>query len=625
MCGLLGIVGAVARLETGAFDRALQSLLHRGPDDHGVFEGSHAILGARRLSIIDLSSSGHQPMADPQSGCVIVFNGEIYNHVELRRDLAARGHRFTSRTDTEVLLKAYVEWGSDCLSRFNGMWAFAIWDPRRNMVFLSRDRFGVKPLYYLERTGLVAFASEPKALLSLFPESRTVNKRALYRFLAMDDLYSQQESFYDEIRLLPPAHFAEVKGPDPCIKARRYWHLEAIASGHRSERSALGEFVELFEDAVKVRLRSDVPIGLSLSGGLDSSSILHRAAIDSGQGLTCLTAVYQDGERDELDWATRAAHPYSARVVPVISTREAWLPTLATISRHMDAPGHSPAVYPMWNIMRAARDHGIRVILEGQGADEAFGGYPRHAAAVLTQHLRRARLNSFATEYARLQKIFPARMLIYTIMLELFPRAASVYRRKFGARTLLREESFGPAPNAAKEIESSKDATPLTRSLYRDFTSSILPGLLHYSDAVGMGQSVECRAPFMDYRLVEWIFAADDACKIDKGETKRILRDYLRKVGLVAIADRKDKQGYPTPVVRWLSGDDGALARDILLQPQSLIGEYCHTGSIARMIDRHARNPGSTDLHLYKLVSTELWLRTCIAGPVRQDSAAASS
>jgi len=271
MCGILGWFGQHRPEDVGRFGAALDLLAHRGPDDRGVIAAPGVLLGHRRLSILDLTSAGHQPMTEPLSGAVIVFNGEIYNHVELRAELEILGHRFIGHSDTEVLLHALIEWDEQALARLNGMWSFAYWQPAKNRLLLARDRFGVKPLYYRQGMQGLAFSSEPKALLALFPEHRVVAEESLLDFLGNNLLYARGESFYKGIHVLPPAHYATYEVDTGKLCLTRYWDYPASTDETLSAEDAVAQFDTLFTDAVRLRLRSDVPVGLTLSGGLDST------------------------------------------------------------------------------------------------------------------------------------------------------------------------------------------------------------------------------------------------------------------------------------------------------------------------------------------------------------------
>ena len=626
MCGILGVAGAGVHeyQSNDKFDAALDILAHRGPDDRGVYSESGVQLGHRRLSIIDLTAAGHQPMLDAESGAVIVFNGEIYNYRELRSELEKLGHHFVTETDTEVLLKSYLEWGAECQNRFNGMWAFAIWLPKAKKLFLSRDRFGVKPLYFIAEKDRFAFASEPKALLSLFPNYRKVDPKALYLFLTEGKLYTEGYSFYAGISLLLPAHCAEYQLDSSVLRQWRYWDYpaEAVKIGNEIE-SEIEEFSSLLEDAIRLRLRSDVPVGVTLSGGLDSTAILTGSRSAAGGERVCLTSVYGANERGEAAWAALAAAPFGITPVEVEAPHDQLLDTLRQISWHMDGPGYSPAVYPLWFLMKQAKDKGIPVLLEGQGADEALGGYPQYAALELLQQIRScithpssARASEVELTWAGMVRTFTQRWTLLWLLRESVPALIGWNRRRVGAgSTLKREfvEAFKPARSVvgSGDLQPRYDATSLR--LWQDHSRDILPGLLHYGDTIAMAHGVESRLPFMDYRLVEWLFSRNAAIKIRSGETKWVLREYLRRHGQQKIGNRPDKLGYPTPVEKWLAAGRGAMPKEILLSPGAKIHAYCEPSRLKRLIEFHAAGKAGAGNHLYRLVSTELWLQTCIA------------
>ena len=625
MCGILGVVGSEVfeYQSNGRFDAALDILAHRGPDDRGVYYENGVQLGHRRLSIIDLTAAGHQPMVDAESGAVIVFNGEIYNYRELRSELQKLGYHFTTETDTEVLLKSYLEWGAECQNRLNGMWAFAIWIPRSKKIFLSRDRFGVKPLYFLAEKDKFAFASEPKALLSLFPNYRRVDPKVLYQFLAEGKLYTEGSSFYAGISLLLPAHCAEYQLDSSILRQWRYWDYPGEAVQNSSDiESEIEEFSNLLEDAIRLRLRSDVPVGVTLSGGLDSTAVLTGSMSVAGGKRVCLTSVYSSKERGEAAWAELAASPFGITPVEVEAPHDTLLDTLRQISWHMDGPGYSPAVYPLWFLMKQAKSSGIPVLLEGQGADEALGGYPQYAALELLQQLRNCIKQPSSTRFRKvvltwqgMVRTFTPRSLLW-LLRESFPALIGWNRRRVGAgSTLKREfvEAFKPIGGVESPVGLQPQYDVTSLRLWQDHSRDILPGLLHYGDTISMAHGVESRLPFMDYRLVEWLFSRNAAIKIRSGETKWVLREYLRRHGQQKIGNRPDKLGYPTPVEKWLAAEGGVMPREILLSPGAKIHAYCEPARLKRLIEFHAAGKPGAGNHLYRLVSTELWLQTCIA------------
>lgn len=619
MCGILGVAAPRTEDLSHAFAAALDTLAHRGPDDSGIYDADNVLLGHRRLAIIDLTSNGHQPMRDAASGAVVVFNGEIYNYLELRRELERLGRSFRTDSDTEVLLQAYLEWGVEALNKFNGMWAFAIWLPKLQRVFVARDRFGVKPFYYLHKQGQFAFASEPKALLALFPQQRQPDDLAVYQFLAQGELYTGGRSFYQDICVLPPASYAEFHVDTGQFKLDRYWDYPAqTKSAGLDWNNAVEEFCALFDDAVDLRTRSDVPVGVTLSGGLDSTAVVAALMRQGGGRRVCYTSVYGGRDRGEANWAEVALQPYGMTPVEVEAPKAGWLDTLDQISWHMDAPGYSPAVYPLWYLMREARKQGVYVLLEGQGADEALGGYPQYAViallGMLQQVKNRSDLARLKHTWQRLCATFTRRWTILWLLRESFPALVSLNRRRSGAYMALSAD-FRTAVEGRLDPLIRSDSLELdavTARLRQDHARDILPGLLHYGDAISMAHGVESRLPFLDYRLVEWVFRQGAEVKIHEGETKWVLRQYLTRMGQSRIAGRKDKMGYPTPVERWMSEGNGAMARELLLAPDSRITRFCSPAGVEKLLRGHLAGQAGAGNHLYRLISTELWMRRCL-------------
>jgi asparagine synthase (glutamine-hydrolysing) len=617
VCGIVATVGVDPMVVEARSPDALRSIAHRGPDDEGTWSDERAWLGNRRLSIIDLTSGGHQPKIDEPSGLVITYNGEIYNYVELRAELEAAGHRFRTRSDTEVLLAAYLNWGEACLRHLNGMWGFLIWDPRAQRAFFARDRLGVKPIYFALADGGLSVASEPKALLVLHPELRRVDNASLYRFLAQGRLYTGNTSFYAQVQVLEPGHFGTYEPGASAPVIRRYWGVPVASKSSLDYRTAVQSFGDLLTDAVRLRMRSDVPVGFTLSGGLDSSAVLQAAVTAtalSGGRLRAFTSVYDIPSRDkvvdERRWAGLVARNYDRVDLEHVPAGVGdWQKVLERIVWHMDGPGYSPAVFPLWKIMERARASGIPVVLEGQGADELLGGYTQYAAVALWDLLSRRRLSAFAREFGSYARTFSVRMLALWLAREQASFAVRAYRRRVGALGTLdpdfvRRFEDEPSPEPARNVNDRLEA---------DLTRDILPGLLHYGDAISMAHSVESRLPFLDYRLVEFASLLPAAFKVGGGETKRILRDHLRSVNLPTIASRRDKQGYPTPADSWLGANGGATLKDLLLSPSAEIRAYCRPDRLERLIDHHASGRAGAGNHLYRLLTTELWLRTCIS------------
>lgn len=631
MCGILALIGS-NRPSDKASSEALTIIGYRGPDDSGVWSDDYAWLGTRRLSIIDIGPSGHQPIADDASGVVITYNGEIFNYVELRNELSVLGHNFRTSTDTEVVLRAFLEWGNECVKHFNGMWAFVIWDPHHHCAFFSRDRFGIKPLYYTLCEGVLAIASEPKELLHIFPHLRKPDVRNLSRFLGSGKFHDDSRSFYENISVLEEAHNGMFEPGWSEPRVSRYWDFPRSGQHESDLGAAAKSFSILFDDSVHLRMRSDVPVGVTLSGGLDSTAVLHAAVLNAVNGagsLLAFTSVYASPSCskpiDERKWAQLAASRYpQVELVEVEARDDEWFSTLQQIVWHMDGPFASPAVFPLWKIMEAARQRGVPVLLEGQGADEFLGGYLHYSVFIFRQQLGRlARKRSGSNTTKALAELKSAVRLTslpdFSMRLarDMFPNLLKPYRRHVGGLGVLRPEF------STKDIVGgmTEDVPQSLNDLLRmDFSRDVLPNLLQYGDAISMANSIESRLPFLDHRLVELVFGMADSMKIGEGETKRVLRRYLRDAGQREIAGRMDKKGYPTPVDRWLSANNSEVLRDHLLTLDARIAEYCLPSRVERLIDRHAKGMSGSTLTLYRLLTTEMWLRGFESGHFEPDA-----
>jgi asparagine synthase (glutamine-hydrolysing) len=615
VCGIVGAVGPLAAAHDDAsFRAAVDALAHRGPDGADASFDGTARLGHRRLAVIDLSDAGRQPMADPATGVSIVFNGEIYNYVELRRELQAEGEAFRTATDTEVLLRLWLRHGEDGLRRLNGMFAFAVWDPRSRELALVRDRFGVKPLAWGWSDGSLVFASEPKAALALLPGDAEADPATLYDFLALGRLYAADRTFYRGLRMLPPAHLLRFRPGDAEPRPRRWWDYPADPAPPGRPEEEAEAFAALLDDAVRIRLRSDVPVGLTLSGGLDSTACLAGAVRAGADAPVCFTATYGPGNRGEAGWAAIAGRPYGVEPVEVDARVEDWHAAMETIAWHLDGPSYSPAVFPVWRIAAEARRRGVPVLLEGQGADEALAGYPQYAALHALSSAARPG-EALRTLRGAARTFTPAWTALW-LAREAMPFLVGLRRRREGAAGALSPAFAALARSAGAAAPLPHDppmraADAVTRRLWADHHRDILPGLLHYGDAMSMSHGIEARQPFLDVRLVEWLFARPARVKIAEGRTKWVLRRYLEAAGQGAIAARSDKQGFPTPVAAWFRADGGRLLRDLLLSPGSRVRAVCEPAGVERLLGLLLAGRRGADNHLFRLATTEFWLRRC--------------
>lgn len=549
------------------------------------------------------SASGHNR---------IVYNGEIYNYIELREELS-RLVRPAGGSDTGVLLEAIEAWGPKALAKLNGMWSFAVWNDQRRELLLCRDRFGVKPLYYRIGSDGISFASEPKALLALFPQNRRVSESTLLSFLAYNELFVDNESFYEGIHLLPPAHFAVFDCAANRLTIKRFWDYPGETNTELNETQAVDEFRALFDDAVRIRLRSDVPLGITLSGGLDSSAILASAAKKNVGALRCFTSTYADRGVGELGWASKAVAATHARLEQALAVQADWMDVLNDVVWYMDGPGYSPAVYPLWCLMRTARAAGIPVLLEGQGADEALGGYPQYSILELLDYLKGRNGPRRPRElYSRLVGMggtFSAQWSFAWFAREMSPTLLRWHRSRVGFQSLLRAGKALPERSSSAILKS---CDRVRGRLLQDHGREILPGLLHYGDSISMAHSIEARDPFLDYRLVEWMFRLPTRFKLHDGQTKWVLRQYLRSNGLRAIGDRTDKKGYPTPTGTWLASEQGRELEASLLDKPSMLHEWIEPRKLNKLFEMHRGGALTSEHHLYKILSAHMWISRCI-------------
>ncbi len=561
MCGIVGVVGPDVRPGRG-FEALVAScaaaLRHRGPDDEGAYVADGVAFGHTRLSIIDLSSGGHQPMFDETRRYALVYNGEIYNYRELRAELQALGRRFRTASDSEVLLAAYVEWGASCLTKLNGMWAFAIWDAERRELFAARDRAGKKPFYFArDEAGRLWFASEVKALARVGFRF-TVEPQAAFDFITQGTYgHLGERTFFDGLRQLPAAHSLVACGDSP-VRVTRYWDLPAPEPSDRLpyDGSFRARFRELFYDAVSLRLRSDVAVGATLSGGLDSSSIV--LAVDEltgGAPLELFTSQYPGSGHDETPYVNavlaRLRQPRLHTSVPEASDFQE---TLLRCLDHQEEPFGDTSILAHFTLMRAAREAHVPVILSGQGGDELLLGYPSMVNAYLG-HLFASRQLAQGWREARAWAAGQGRSapsVVRQAMLHTLPmRARDLARRPYLASRATRLTArIRRLTHRARFNGSARGG--LDAYLHEVFTRFALPHLVHYDDRNAMAFAIEGRMPFLDYRLAELLSTVEYSALFADGLTKRVLRDVMRDRLPPEILERRDKIGFYTPLARWM-------------------------------------------------------------------------
>lgn len=551
MCGIAGYVGSNAPSQRQCVESMMEALRHRGPDDAGIWEDTEALLGHRRLSIIDISETGRQPMISSCGRYVLTYNGEIYNFVELRRELIGKGAVFRGHSDSEVLLAAFVAWGDRCVERFNGMWAFAIWDRQTKRLFVSRDRFGEKPLYYRIDQGALWFASEIKALLGVGVASRSINSRAVADFAAERISDHTAETFFCDIQQLPAASSGWWEGG--LVRVSRYWDFPPDIPAAGKNADLIEEIRALLEDAIKIRLRSDVTVGVLLSGGLDSSSVSCIAAHQVVGEIAAFSTIDREPveEAAGID-AVLAASP-NIRLYEDKPDDDCLESELTQCLWHQEQPFADGSMLAHFRLMRLARDSGVRVLLTGQAADEVFAGYPGYMMVHLGGLLRRVRLRkavAFALGLLRTGQTLP----LASIAGHALPPGMAAWlrrRRRNIEMEWLAPEYREPADSMTVAC-GSEECDPTNVALKAAITQRTLPGFLHYEDRNSMAFGVETRIPFLDHRLVEKVLPLASELKFSGARTKALLRDAVGYQVPHAIVSRLTKQGYPAPLGRWL-------------------------------------------------------------------------
>lgn len=635
MCGILGVVACRERIHSSRLSAAAGLLSHRGPDGTGQWSATLGSASVRlahcRLSIIDLTTAGAQPMLCLDSGVTgptrtgseaarvaITYNGEIYNYVELREELRTLGHRFTSSGDTEVLLAAYVQWGDAFLARLNGMFAFAIWDATRARLFCARDRFGEKPFYFVHDSSrsTFAFASEIKALVAMGAVDPELEERALYRYFAFGEQAGVPGTIWRGVHRLLAGHALEVRldGAELSVSSYKYWDVDPNDTLEVSEDVALEQFRDLFRSSVQLRLRADVPLGTSLSGGLDSTSVLCQIkALGAARGQKAFTARMADQALDESAIVAALLRDVGIPGYTVTPTAEAFLEHADRMFYYQEEPFPSTSMFASYLVQQLARDHDVTVMLDGQGADEYLAGYAHYPALVLTSLAERGRFVAWAVERRALR----ARLDVDPVP----PRAAL---RRWLATAMsgpgrvlvdrIRDTAHLSADFRAEFANEEPRTVPVGAStlktrLYADLLLGHLQELLRYTDRNSMAFSREIRLPFLDHRLVEFCLRLPDRLLYRHGESKWILRHALRGLVPSAVLDRRDKVGFTTPWAAWWAEPiAGANLRARLREAH---------GALARLFAPSVPAPGSAaSLEVLGLASIQEALRR-VAPPRR--------
>lgn len=549
---------------------------HRGPDGEGYYIEGPIGLAHRRLAILDLSEDGAQPMCT-ESGLVIVFNGEIYNYIELREQLQERGHKFVTGTDTEVILAAYTEWGTDCVRRFNGMWAFALYDSKHNRLFCSRDRFGVKPFYYTLIDGVLSFGSEIKQLIDAAPKA---NSRIIVEFLVAQVLEHKDETFFDGVKKLPPSHNLIVDIASGKLRFERYFE---IARNEEVAKLSTDEAMTLLQSelkrSVEYRLRSDVTVGTCLSGGLDSSSVAAEAASQLKEGghqhkLTAITAVSSEPEGDESEFARQVVDAAGLHWVTIQPANSEFEDSLDEVIYTQEEPFGGPSIFMQYFVMQEAKRQGCKVMLDGQGGDETLLGYEKYYPAAYYAYWQRHGFIKTVKEILQSRKN-NTKMSVAWILTYVFGMFfSSLRKRLYKHKCKFIKPEFLNASDYSHLDDISRYCLDVFELQKYEIESTNLPVLLRYEDKNSMRHSIETRLPFVDFQMLQNSLNLSVEHKIKSGWTKYILRKSVEAMLPATVVWRKNKFGFAAPEKTWLEAQQQQMLDEV--KASKILGNLCN-------------------------------------------------
>lgn len=600
-------------------------ITHRGPDEAGLFIDRNVGLGHRRLSIVDVAS-GQQPMTNAEDGTLhITYNGEIYNHADYRESLEARGHVYATHCDTETILHLYEEHGSACVDYLRGMFAFAIWDQRKQELFIARDRLGVKPLYYVHTDdGSLYFGSEIKTLLEAGAVRPELNYAVLSDYLA-NHATSGEETLFSGVKRLLPGHVMTWRDGELAI--RRYWDVDFTKDNAepRDDKTYVKQWSELFRESVRLRLMADVPLGMFLSGGIDSSAI---AAVMSGmvsEPIKTFSVAFAEREANELEYARIVSEAYKTNHHEIVVSPEQFFEALPRLVWHEDEPLAHPSSVALYFVSRLARQH-VKVVLTGEGSDELLAGYGRYRRTIWNLALGR-QYKKFTPAVARdtirkqIEHLLPGgrmRQKLMRTFLVLSPELESIYfdnfavfpapmqQRMFTRETNERIGNIDPYVELRRLLERTKDLSLLDGLLYADI-KTYLHELLMKQDQMSMATSIESRVPFLDHKLVEFTARMPDSMKLRGGTTKYVLRESMKGVLPEKILSRP-KMGFPVPIGSWFRGPFKSIVDEYVLSERALSRGIFAPEFVRQIVSLHQAGEDHSE-RLWALVNFEMWQR----------------
>ena len=631
MCGICGIFifDNLQRVDRAVLSDMNRQIAHRGPDDDGFFVDGNVGLAMRRLSIIDIRT-GHQPLSNEDGSIWIVFNGEIYNHGDLRKDLISRGHRYRTQSDTETIVHLYEEYGKNCVQYLRGMFAFAIWDRARRCLFIARDRLGIKPLYYRHQGGTFLFGSEIKTILN-HPQVRPeFNRGTLAEYLAFGYI-AGEETMYAGINKLLPGHTLILDEHKRELQIEPYWDLNIQSDdGNRPYEHYVSEYRERLEGCVSSHLMSDVPLGVFLSGGLDSSAVAALTTKIRQEPIQTFSVGYGEQRFSELPYARTVAEHLGSRHHEVHVNWEDFFQTLPRLIWHEDEPIVWPSSVALYFVARLAREH-VTVVLTGEGSDETLAGYTRYAWTLLNSRMDRVYRN-----------ITPAGLrALLRSAIEVSPLPGA-YKRKLEHTFLGRDgaswpsfyfdnfycafsasdqeelltpdakQSGGDAYAGSMQYWNSSSGDLLHRLLYTDIKTYLVE-LLMKQDQMSMAASIESRVPFLDHLLVEFTATIPPKYSTKGMAGKCILKSAVADLLPEAIMSRK-KMGFPTPWEHWLKGPQLDVLEQLVLEPRTLQRRLFRKETLQRLFAEHRSGARDHGNRIWRLLNLELWLRVCVDG-----------
>lgn len=629
MCGIAGYIVKQSEIKDDNYriKKMTDAIRHRGPDDEGQWVRGKVALGHRRLAIIDLDRRSRQPFISNDGRYVITYNGEIYNYQEIKEELLKAGISFRTTSDTEVIIEAYKKYGTECFNMFNGMWAFCIYDIEMNELVFCRDRFGVKPLYILDRMDVFAFASEAKGILAGFPEENIPSKIALYRYLSGSVNEDRDEtSYYENIKIFPQASYMIYDLKTDKKKTEKYWQVDEKLFYQKwiKGKNPYRTFRLLFENAVGLRLHADVEVGACLSGGIDSSAIVGVASGKYGKHIQTFSSVYKDENCNEEEYAREANRMWhtGAHYIMPDDEESNFVEYIKRIDYHHDGPAMGASLYSQYMVMKGVYGH-VKVLLDGQGSDEMFAGYIPYYSYYISDLMckggflsRIKAVNILSIVMEEWPEIIGAISTDTVVELVGLNNSFQFMSKRVDEGEKARRDMRLFTENFDKSVHdnfnycSVKCSSNLNTCLCNDVLSKSIPALLHNEDANSMAFSIESRVPFLDYRLVEFAMALDERYKLHGQWTKWIVRKSLSKYLPQTIMKRKGKMGFPAPFSRWIR--EGKSKDEI----KSIIFSFAKRNivpleTIQYYYDKHCSGEADLSIILFKFFSAEIWLRSC--------------